>query len=342
MIDARVTIVIVNWNGLHWLQQFLPLLYQRTDAPFHLLAIDNASKDDSVSWLRERFPQAEVQVMPHNLGFAGGNNAALPFVKTPYLLLLNSDVEVTEGWLSPLVAYMDAHPGMAAVQPKLKAWRAQTDFEYAGAAGGFIDALGYPFCRGRIFNVLEEDQGQYENPIPVFWTSGACMLIRTDAVAQVGLLEEGFFAHMEEIDFCWRLQNAGWRLAAVPASTVYHVGGGTLPQGNPRKVYLNYRNGLWMMARNLPFPQLVPLLFVRMVLDGVAALRELLKGDWRYLLAVLRAHGHFYQRIPLIIAHRKKARIRPFHQLEGVYKGSIVWAHFFRRVRKWSDLRIGN
>ena len=340
MTEPRITIVIVNWNGQHWLEQFLPLLYSRTDVPFHLLVIDNASKDDSVKWLQAHFPQAEVHVMPSNLGFAGGNNAALPFVKTPYLLLLNSDVEVTEGWLGPLFAYLEANPQTAAVQPKLRAWKSQNQFEYAGAAGGFIDVLGYPFCRGRIFDVLETDNGQYDTPVPVFWTSGACMLIRTEAVNLVGLFEEGFFAHMEEIDFCWRLQNAGYKLAAVPASTVYHVGGGTLPQGNPRKVYLNYRNGLWMMARNLAFPQLIPILFIRMLLDGVAALRQLLKGDWRYLPAVLRAHLHFYQRIPHIVAQRRKASIRPLSQLEGVYRGSIVWAHFIRRVRCWSELKI--
>jgi GT2 family glycosyltransferase len=333
-----VGIVIVNWNGRRWLEQFLPALMSGETDLFDVFVVDNASSDDSVAFLAMQYPEVKILQQTTNLGFAAGNNAALPVVQNPYILLLNSDVEVTEGWLKPLLLTMQLDLELAAVQPKIRAWHARGHFEYAGASGGFIDAYGYPFCRGRIFDVLEADQGQYDTPMDVFWTSGACMLIRKEVVDKIGLFDDTFFAHMEEIDFCWRAQNHGWKLAVVPTSTVYHVGGGTLPKGNPRKVYYNFRNGLLMLLKNLPSRSLFGVIFIRLILDGVAAIRALVGGDWRFVVAVLRAHFHFYARIPAVLRTRKGQKQLPLRELSGYYPRLLIWDHFARGKRLFSQL----
>ncbi|TAE51433.1 MAG: glycosyltransferase family 2 protein [Bacteroidetes bacterium] len=335
-----VTVVLLNWNGRSWLEQFLPFLAASTYPAMRVLVVDNASSDDSVSWLKAHYPEVSCLVLDQNYGFAEGNNRAIPYVDTPYFVLLNSDVEVSPGWLEPLVAAAESHPDAASVQPKIRAWRQRDTFEYAGAAGGYLDSLGYPFCRGRIFDQLEKDEGQYETQTEIAWATGACCLIRTEVVKKIGLFDADFFAHMEEIDFCWRAQNQGYKILCEPQSVVWHVGGGTLPQGNPRKTFLNVRNSLVCLLKNLSLPRLLPVLIARLLLDGVWGLRSAAQRDWKSLGAILRAHGDFYRKLPLWIAKRKAARQGAEKgRGAGHYRGSIVWAHFVRGRKKWSELR---
>ncbi|GAB4406564.1 MAG: glycosyltransferase family 2 protein [Bacteroidia bacterium] len=330
-----VTVVILNWNGRAWLQQFLPSVLASTYPALDVLLVDNGSTDDSLAWVQAHLPRVRVLALAENHGFAEGNNRALPHIHTPYFVLLNSDVEVAPGWLEPLVARLEAEPDLAAVQPRVLAWHRRDHFEYAGAAGGYIDSLGYPFCRGRVFDHLEQDQGQYDRPVECFWATGACMALRKTVVDEIGLFEGWFFAHMEEIDFCWRAWNSGYRIACEPASIVWHVGGGTLPQGNPRKTFLNARNGLALLVRNLPTARLLPTLLARLVLDGVWGLKAALGGDWGSTWAIVRAHGYMYRHLGAWLRSR---RATPRHLGPHVFRGSIVWQYFIRRRRTWSDL----
>ena len=337
---SGVTIVILNWNGKKWLDSFLPSVLNTTYQPCEILVVDNGSTDESVSFVRQQFPSVRILELGENYGFAEGNNRALPAIHTPYFALLNSDVEVHPNWLEPLVEALDTRPELASIQPKILAWKQKSHFEYAGSSGGFIDAWGYPFCRGRIFDTLEEDLGQYDTALDVFWATGACCLIRKSVVDKIGLFDPDFFAHMEEIDFCWRAQNHGYRVACEPKSTVYHVGGGTLPQGNPRKTYLNARNNLWMLHKNLPKRLLVRRIGSRLVLDGVWGLKSLLSGEFSTIWAILRGHGAYWKSIAQLNEKRKAVFPKDLTNIPplGYFPKSIVWCYFIKRIKLFSDL----
>lgn len=290
----KIAVVILNWNGCEMLRSFLPSVVRFSEAEdAGVYVADNGSTDESVAMLRREFPSVRLILLEENHGFADGYNLALKQVSAEYAVLLNSDVEVTEHWLAPLAAYMDAHPEAAACQPKIRSWRQKDKFEYAGAAGGFIDRYGYPYCRGRIMGVVETDHSQYDTVIPIFWATGASMFIRLDDYWKAGGLDGRFFAHMEEIDLCWRLRARGRQLVCVPQSVVYHVGGATLKKENPRKTFLNFRNNLVMLYKNLPREELKPVMRTRAVLDYTAALSFLLKGHISNALAVLRARRSY-------------------------------------------------
>lgn len=303
----KIAVVILNWNGRDMLRSFLPSVvrFSETDGAVVYVA-DNGSTDDSVAMLRREFPSVRLVLLEENHGFADGYNLALKQVDAEYAVLLNSDVEVTEHWLVPLAEYMDAHPETAACQPKIRSWHNKEQFEYAGAAGGFIDRYGYPFCRGRIMGVVEADKGQYDTVIPIFWATGAALFIRLGDYREAGGLDGRFFAHMEEIDLCWRLRARGRQLACVPQSVVFHVGGATLKKENPRKTFLNFRNNLVMLYKNLPQEDLVPVMRVRAVLDYVAALSFMLKGQFPNALAVLRARRAYSSLRASFAASRKE------------------------------------
>ena len=297
----------MNWNGCEMLRSFLPSVVRCSDTEGkESYVADNGSTDASVEMLRQEFPSVHLIILDKNRGFAEGYNLALQQVSAEYVVLLNSDVEVTGHWLAPLVDYMDAHPEVAACQPKIRSWRYKERFEYAGAAGGFIDRYGYPFCRGRIMGVVEEDNGQYDTVVPVFWATGAALFIRLKDYQDAGGLDGRFFAHMEEIDLCWRLRARGRMLVCVPQSTVYHVGGATLKKENPHKTFLNFRNNLVMLYKNLPEEELGYVMRVRTVLDCVAALSFLLKGQFANMWAVLRARRAFHSLRPLFAADREE------------------------------------
>ncbi|MEL6676646.1 MAG: glycosyltransferase family 2 protein [Bacteroidota bacterium] len=340
-MTVPVTVVILNWNGRHWLEKFLPSVTASTYSHLHILVVDNASTDDSVDFVRKKYPQIQVEVMEENHGFAEGNNRALAFIDTPYFILLNSDVEVTPQWLEPLIARMEAQPEIAALQPKIRAHFDKTSFEYAGASGGWMDRFAYPFCRGRIFDTLEKDHGQYESPEEIFWATGACCCIRTEVVQKIGLFQPEFFAHMEEIDFCWRAKNFGYQIWVEPTSVVYHVGGGALPKENPRKTFLNVRNSLACMYLNLPAGQRFPKVFFRLILDGVWGIKALLSWDWGTIKAILKAHFAFYGQLGTWNRRRKEtyAEQKPSRPQAGYFPKSIVWQYFVRGKKRFSELK---
>ena len=290
----KVSVVILNWNGVGMLQKFLPKVVEYSaNQGVEICVADNASTDDSVSFLKTHFPDVRLIVLDKNYGFADGYNKALLQVEAEYVVLLNSDVEVTPHWLEPLVEYMYAHPEVAACQPKIRSERNKEYFEYAGAAGGYLDKYGYPFCRGRIFEVVEKDEGQYDAIRPIFWATGAALFIRLKDYQETGGLDGRFFAHMEEIDLCWRLRSRGRGIVCIPQSVVYHVGAATLKKENPRKTFLNFRNNLLMLYKNLPEKDLKRVMFVRGILDGVAAVVFLLKGEKEAAKAVFQARKEF-------------------------------------------------
>ncbi len=333
-------LAILNYNGRHHLQEFLPSLLTTDYPAMRVVVIDNASTDDSIAWLKQHYPAIELLVLNQNFGYAGGYNHALNKINTEFLVLINSDVAVKPGWLKPLIEDFLNYPDVAAIQPKILDYRNREMFEYAGAAGGFIDKNGYPFCRGRVFETLERDAGQYDEPCEVFWVSGACMAIRRSAFIQAGGFDAGFFAHMEEIDLCWRLHLLGYRLLFQSDSIVYHLGGGTLQYGSSKKIYLNFRNSLCMIAKNASASEVFFLVLSRLILDGVTGIRFLLKGNFAACKAIISAHFGFYSRIPGIIQHRKAWSLKPFRSLPGVWKDSIVWAYFVRKLLKFSKLNI--
>ncbi len=324
----RIAVVILNYNGKRFLERFLPGVISRSAHMAEIIVADNASTDGSVRFMQEHFPQVRLILNDRNGGFAAGYNEALAQVDTEYYVLLNSDIEVGEGWLEPLLEMMEIDASIAACQPKLLSFADKAYFEYAGAAGGFIDKFGYPFCRGRLFQNVEKDEGQYDTALEVFWASGACMFVRSDLYHRMGGLDADFFAHMEEIDFCWRLKNVGYKIMYCPDSEVYHIGGGTLPKNSPRKTYLNFRNNLSMLFKNLPPSFFAYVIFTRLFLDGVASLKFLIEGGWGDFFAVLRAHAHFYRKIPALRAKRRK--INP-QAVSRVYKKNIVVEYFLKR-----------
>ncbi len=341
-MDKTVTVVILNWNGIKWLKKFLPFVVKSTFPSFAVLLVDNGSEDESLDFVRDHFPDIDILELDQNYGFAEGNNKAIPHIHTPYIALLNSDVEVTPGWIEPLVDELDSHTEIAAVQPKIRAWHQKDQFEYAGAAGGFIDWLGYPFCRGRMFDEVEVDHGQYDDRLKIFWATGACCLIRTEVISKVGgLFDPDFFAHMEEIDFCWRLHNFGYEVSYRPDSMVYHVGGGTLPQGNPRKTYLNVRNNLIMLHKNLPSKAQLRTIIFRMLMDYIWGIKSIFSGDMATLRAIFRGHKDYVRNLRKWTQKKKtvyQLNIPNHYPTSGFYKGSIVWQFFIRGKKNWSEL----
>ena len=332
-----VAIVILNWNGRHFLEQFLPLVIASTYTNKRVIVADNASSDDSILFLQQHYPLVEIINNPINEGFAKGYNTALQQVDSDYYVLLNSDVEVTPGWIEPIIDLMEANARIGACQPKILMHVQKNLFEYAGASGGWVDSFGYPFARGRVFNELEEDRGQYDTAQPCFWATGAALFVRADLYHVLGGLDEYFFAHQEEIDFCWRLQLAGYNIYVEPASVVYHVGGGTLPKGNPKKDFLNFRNNLIMLAKNLHLATALWKIPFRMGLDVVAAYKELFSGNGRGYIAIAKAHFHFFKWLLL----NKKQSIFPISKkgkLVGLYNGSIVWQYFVKKKTKFSEI----
>jgi GT2 family glycosyltransferase len=337
----KLAIAILNWSGKALLQKFLPVVIEHSNYPgAEVIVIDNDSSDDSVEFLTKEYPSVSLIQLDHNYGFAGGYNKGLSQIDAEYFLLLNSDVAPEANWLKPLMEQMEQDSSIGACMPKVRAYNEPEMFEYAGASGGYIDFLGYPFCRGRILNKIEKDKGQYNEPISVFWATGAAILIRSELYHSSGGVDESFFAHMEEIDLCWRIKNLGYKILAIPQSEVLHVGGATLSQQNAHKTYLNFRNNLLMMVKNLPGEKLIPVLFLRMILDGVAGLHFVLKGELKFFMAVLKAHFSFYGRLKGVWAKRKKIThkaIKTGH--DEIYPQSIIWAYYFKGLRKFSQLK---
>lgn len=331
----KLAIVILNYNGAVFLKKFLPSVLQNSK-PHRVIVADNASSDQSVALLQNQFPEVDLLLLDQNWGFAGGYNKALEKINAEFYLLLNSDVEVTEGWLPPLLELLEKDSNIAACQPKIKAYDQPLFFEYAGAAGGFIDWLAYPFCRGRIFDTLEQDFGQYDNARPVFWATGACMLIRADVYWHLGGFDDDFFAHMEEIDLCWRINTAGWQVWACPDSTVYHVGGGTLPKSNPRKTYLNFRNGLWMLIKNSR-NELIIKLPLRIMLDWLAALFFLLKGSKAEAGAVIKSHYDTIKSVEKLYKKRKHTTNQQ-DQPALLTSNLIIIEYYLRKRKNFSEL----
>lgn len=324
----RIAVVILNYNGQRFLERFLPTVISLSSHLADIIVADNASTDHSVAFMKTHFPNITLIQNPTNGGFATGYNQALQQVKNEYYVLLNSDIEVGEHWLEPLLELMDSDKNIAACQPKMLSFADKAYFEYAGAGGGFIDKFGYPFCRGRLFQHVEKDEGQYNDVREVFWASGACMFVRAELYHQMGGLDDDFFAHMEEIDFCWRLKNAGYKIMYCPHSSVYHIGGGTLPKNSPRKTYLNFRNNLSMLYKNLPSSFFTYVMVSRLFLDGVASMKFLVDGGWGDFFAVLRAHAHFYRKLPALQAKRKKNNPQA---VRNVYRKNIVIEYFLKR-----------
>ena len=323
----KTAVVILNWNGEAMLRQFLPsvIACSRLEGT-EIYVADNASTDASCEVVEKEFPSVHLIRLDKNYGFADGYNYALQKIDAEYAVLLNSDVEVTEGWLQPMVDYLDTHPETVACQPKIRAYRHRNLFEYAGASGGFIDRYGYPFCRGRVFESVEEDKGQHDEVIPVFWATGAALMIRLDVYRNVGGLDGRFFAHMEEIDLCWRLRSRGYQLVCIPSSTVYHVGGATLKKENPRKTFLNFRNNLLMLYKNLPEEELKPVMRVRTFLDYCAAAVWVLKGDFANAKAVWNARREFFRIRSQFTADRQQNLAHTvLKTIPERYSFSLVW-----------------
>lgn len=336
MSAIKTAIVILNWNGEGFLKKFLPGVIKHSKSIATVFVADNASSDGSIAYLNSLGEDVKIIQFDDNYGFTGGYNRALKQIDAEYFVLLNSDVEVSSGWIQPIIDLMDNKKEVGICQPKIKGYHQPTHFEYAGASGGFIDCLGYPFCRGRLFNSIEEDLHQYENPIEVFWATGACMFIRSNLYNKLNGLDEYFFAHMEEIDLCWRAQLIGQKIMVVPSSEVYHVGGGTLPKNNPRKTYYNFRNNLMMLYKNLPASKLVFVIVARLILDGVAGIKFMLDGDFKDTFAVLNAHLDFYK--SLINGNVK--RDNSSKKIPAtVYQKSILWAYYIKGIRNYQSLK---
>ena len=334
----KLSIVILNWNGAAMLREFLPsVLAHSALEGVEVCVADNASTDESLEVMRQEFPDVRLILLDKNYGFAEGYNRALSEVDAEYSLLLNSDVEVTAGWLPPMLDYMDTHPEVAACQPKIRSYHRRNEFEHAGACGGFMDKYGYPFCRGRMMDTVEEDRGQYDTITPVLWATGAALLVRSADYREAGGLDARFFAHMEEIDLCWRLRCRGKSIVCIPQSLVYHVGGATLNKSNPRKTYLNFRNNLLMLYKNLPESELHSVMRIRGCLDLLAALQFLLKGEWGNMRAVFRARKDYARMRPSYQAVRTENLSKTTHPTQPErFAWSLLWKYYAKRVRRFS------
>lgn len=332
-----ISVVILNWNGSAMLQRFLPSVIRYSEEA-EIIVADNGSTDHSIDILREKFPSVRILPFRENYGFAEGYNRAIQQIETPYVLLLNDDVEVTPHWLQPLLEFMNHHPEVAACQPKILSETQRELFEYAGACGGFIDHLGYPYCRGRIFNHVEKDRGQYDQVCPIFWATGAALLVRTDVYRKEGGLDKRFFAHMEEIDFCWRLRSRNYGIYCIPQSTVYHVGGGTLPKSHPRKTFLNFRNNLLMLYKNLPEERLNSTLRIRYFLDLVAALKMLLSGQVKESMAIVKALRTFFKiRHDFDREREENLRKQQLKDIPEMRNESLLVAFYLKKKKKFED-----
>lgn len=332
----KTAVVILNWNGIKWLEKFLAT-FIRHSKDANIFIADNASTDNSVSFVRRNFPTVKTIINENNDGYAKGYNNVLRQISAKYFVLINSDIQVTKNWLSPIIDLMDNNTTISACQPKVLDYNIREKFEYAGASGGFIDNLGYPFCRGRIFKNIEKDKEQYNDVTEIFWATGACLFVREDLFWEVGGLDEDFFAHQEEIDLCWRLKNKGYKIMVEPKSLVYHVGGGTLNASSPFKTYLNFRNNLYMLFKNLPFSSLVTIMPLRLLLDGLAAFTFLKQQKGlEHFLMIVKAHFSFYLQIPKLITKRKK--ISQKKNLIGQVKYSILIRNKIKGIQKFSDL----
>lgn len=331
----KVAVVILNWNGRKYLERFLPEVIEYSKDHAEVIIADNASSDDSITYLNQNYPDIRVIQFPINYGFAAGYNKAFEQVESDYYILLNSDMQVTPNWIPPVISLMEKDPMIAACQPKIRAFHEPDKFEYAGAAGGFIDKYGFPFCRGRMFQSIEADEGQYDDAIEVFWATGACMFVRADVYHKMGGLDDDFFAHMEEIDFCWRLKNNGYKVMFCPSSTVFHIGGGTLPKNNAEKTYLNIRNNIIMLYKNIQPGMLIPVFIARVMLDYIASIKFLIDGGFSDLWAVNRAHFYFWRNFRRL---RKKREKIVHRKVSNIYWGNIAFEHYIHRRKYYSQL----
>jgi GT2 family glycosyltransferase len=332
-----VAVVILNWNGRKFLEQFLPSVMASTYSNFEVIVADNSSADDSISFVQRSYPALRIIRFDKNYGFAKGYNEALKQVESDYYIILNSDVDVQPVWIQPMIALLENNPSIAACQPKILSYNNKKLFEYAGGAGGWLDKYGYPFAKGRIFDICEEDHGQYDQSEPVFWASGAALFIRSSVFHEMKGFDEYFFAHQEEIDLCWRIQLAGYKIYSCPSSVVYHVGGGTLPRGNSKKTYLNFRNNHIMLSKNLPFRRKLWIMPARNFLDAVSAWKGLLSGDGGYFIAILRAHAAFTK---WWIFYRKRS-VFPVSKkgaLSGYLQKNMVWLHFVKKKKVFTEI----
>ncbi len=340
MSIISTAVIILNWNGVGHLQTYLPSVVAHSKDAEVIIA-DNASSDESVSWLKTHYPELRIIQLDKNYGFAGGYNKAIEQVNHDYIVLLNSDVEVTENWLAKPIELLDSNNKLAAIQPKILAHKEKHKFEYAGAAGGYMDKHYYAFCRGRLFDDLEEDKHQFDEDYKeVFWATGACLFVKRELYQETEGLDTDFFAHMEEIDLCYRLKNRGYSIGYTGKSTVYHLGGGTLKKVNPFKTYLNYRNNLYLIYKNHFHSSLFPLLFTRMILDGLSAGVKVTHGEWGNVAAIFKSHMHFYKALPSLIGKRKKLKA-VLHQpnLTGLYQHSIIQQYFLKGVKTYQQLK---
>lgn len=328
----NIAVVILNWNGAELLEQFLPKIIDYSSGA-ELYVADNASTDDSIAVLKTKFPTVKIIQNSDNFGFAKGYNEALKHIEADVYALVNSDIEVTPNWLQPIIETFKNERQTAILQPKILDFKDKSKFEYAGAAGGFIDSFGYPFCRGRIFNHIELDLGQYNNSLEIFWASGACFFIRKEVFDGLNGFDESFFAHQEEVDLCWRAYNKRYVIKYIPDSVVYHIGGATLQQGNPKKTFLNFRNSLLMLTKNLPKNKLYSILFMRMILDGIAGFQFIFQGKPKHFIAILKAHYSFYTNFSK--AYKKRSTF----QRENYYKTkSIVYLHFIKGGKVFGEV----
>ena len=332
----KTALVILNYNGVKFLKKFLPLVIKHSSADADVWVADNCSTDDSVKLLKEEFPSVKLIINTENGGYATGYNVALRQINADYYILLNSDIEVTENWIKPIIELLESDKSIAACQPKIRSYYDKEKFEYAGASGGFIDKFGYPFCRGRIFQSLEVDKGQYDDSREVFWATGACMFVRSDVFHKLGGFDDDFFAHMEEIDLCWRMKSIGSRIMVCPSSMVYHVGGGTLPVGSARKTYLNFRNNFVLLYKNLPSNILFKVLVLRLFLDGLAGIKFLIQGGFADFVAVIRAHFYFYGNWRKI---HKKRKMTIRKDVNNIYQGNVAIDHYFLKKKTFKELK---
>ncbi len=325
-------VVILSYNGKSWHEKFLPLIVAEAASGYDVILVDNASTDDTLEYVQQNFPTVKTLQIGINRGFSNGYYEALKQIDAKYYVLLSSDFEVTHGWFPPLVQAMERYPGMAACQPKIRYWRDREYFEYAGAGGGFKDNFGYLFCRGRLFNTLEKDHGQYNDDIEIFWASGGCFMVRADLYHKMGGLDHDLYAHMEEVDLCWRLKNAGYKIGYIGQSTVYHVGGSVISYGSPQKLYYNFRNSLILLLKNESSRKLLWLFPLRLVLDGIAGAQMLFTGKFRETYTIIKAHFHFYGSLGKWLGRRREARKLITHRKKkGMYPKSIVWQYFALR-----------
>ncbi len=331
----KVAVVILNYNGKDFLEKFLPNVIENSSDTAEIIVADNKSTDDSVDFMRNNFPNIRLIINDFNGGFATGYNIALRQVEADYYILLNSDIEVTPHWIEPVIELMESDKKIAACQPKILSYHDKTKFEYAGAAGGYIDKYGYPFCRGRMFQDLETDNGQYDDVKEVFWATGACLFVRADLYHKFGGLDDDFFAHMEEIDFCWRMKNLDYKIMYCPDSKIYHIGGGTLPKSSARKTYLNFRNNLSLLMKNLPEGTVFWTIFYRFFLDWIAAFKFLCDGSFTDFFAVTRAHLSFLRHIRIL---RKKRSKYTHKKVSKVYQKNIVFKYFLGKKKLYSEL----